>query len=58
MRRGPNEGILLPRFPVDEHWNRTTFLEQVGVKAGLSPKAWQDEDADIFTFSALVFGRH
>lgn len=58
MRRGSNEGILLPQVPVEQHWNRSTFLEQAGVKAGLSPTAWQDEDTDIFTFSALVFGRH
>jgi len=58
MRRGSNEGILLPQVPVEQHWNRSTFLEQAGLKAGLSPKAWQDEDTDIFTFSALVFGRH
>jgi len=58
MRRGSHEGILLPQVPVDQHWDRTTFLEQAGVKAGLSPKAWRDEDTDIFTFSALVFGRH
>jgi len=58
MRRGSNEGILLPQVPVDQHWDRSTFLEQAGLKAGLSPKAWQDEDTDIFTFSALVFGRH
>ncbi len=58
MRRGSNEGILLPQVPVEQHWDRSTFLEQAGLKAGLSPKAWQDEDTDIFTFSALVFGRH
>jgi len=58
MRRGSNEGILLPQVPVEQHWDRKTFLEQASLKAGLSPKAWQDEDTDIFTFSALVFGRH
>ena len=58
MRRGSNEGIRPPQVPVEQHWNRSTFLEQAGLKAGLSPKAWQDEDTDIFTFSALVFGRH
>ena len=58
MRRGANEGLLLPQVPVEQRWDRNTFVEQVGVKAGLSPRAWQDEDTDIFTFSALVFGRH
>jgi AmmeMemoRadiSam system protein A len=58
MRRGLNEGVLLPQVPVEQHWDRGTFLEQASLKAGLPPRAWQDEDTDIFTFSALVFGRH
>jgi len=57
MRRGPREGVLLPQVPVEEHWDRRTFLEQAALKAGLPAQAWQDEDTDIFAFSALVFGR-
>ena len=56
MRRGDKEGLLLPQVPVEEHWNRTTFLEQTCVKAGLPTDAWKDPDTDIFMFSALVFG--
>jgi AmmeMemoRadiSam system protein B/AmmeMemoRadiSam system protein A len=58
MRRGDKEGLLLPQVPVEEHWNRTTFLEQTCVKAGLPTDAWKDPDTDIFMFSALVFGDH
>jgi AmmeMemoRadiSam system protein B/AmmeMemoRadiSam system protein A len=58
IRKGNYEGILLPQVPVEEHWDRKTFLREIGLKAGLPPTAWQDENADLFTFSALVFGEH
>jgi len=58
VRRGSREGVLLPQVPVEEHWGRRTFLEQAALKAGLPAQAWQDEDTDIFAFSALVFGQH
>ena len=52
------EGILLPQVPTEFGWNRKTFLEQICVKAGLPTNAWHDEDTDLFTFSAVVFGEH
>jgi hypothetical protein len=58
MRKGDKEGLLLPQVPVEQHWDRTTFLEQTCVKAGLPPNAWKDPETDIFMFSALVFGDH
>jgi hypothetical protein len=56
IRKGDYEGVLLPQVPTEEGWNRNTFLEQVCVKAGLPEQAWKDEDADLFMFTALVFG--
>lgn len=56
--RGGKEGLLLPQVPVEQKWDRTTFLEQTCVKAGLPADAWKDEATDIFMFSALVFGEH
>ena len=56
--KGSAEGILLPQVPTEFGWDRKTFLEQLCVKAGLPTSAWQDEEADLFTFSALVFGEH
>ena len=36
-----------------------TYLEQLCYKAGLPKDAWRDEDADLFAFTAIVFGdRH
>ena len=56
MRQRDAEGLLLPQVPVEQGWNRNTFLEQTCVKAGLPPRAWQDPDTDTFAFTALVFG--
>jgi hypothetical protein len=56
IRQGEYEGVLLPQVPTEEGWDRKTFLEQVCVKAGLPQQAWKDADADLFMFTALVFG--
>ena len=58
MKQGEVEGLLLPQVPVEEQWDRDTFLEQTCVKAGLPRQAWKDEATDIFMFTALVFGDH
>jgi AmmeMemoRadiSam system protein B/AmmeMemoRadiSam system protein A len=51
-----HEGLLLPQVASDEKWDRATFLEEVCYKAGLTGRAWQSADADLFRFTALVFG--
>jgi AmmeMemoRadiSam system protein B/AmmeMemoRadiSam system protein A len=56
MVHGRNEGIFLPQVPTEQGWDRKTYLEELGLKAGLSRQAWQEEGTDIFAFSAVVFG--
>jgi AmmeMemoRadiSam system protein A len=56
IKKGSNEGLLLPQVASDYNWDRLTFLQQTCHKAGLPAEAWKDEDTDIFYFSALVFG--
>jgi AmmeMemoRadiSam system protein A len=56
IRKGRYEGLLLPQVPVEEKWDRAEFLQQVCIKAGLPQRAWQDAEADLFRFTALVFG--
>jgi len=58
MKKGDIEGILLPQVPVEEHWNRDTFIEETCLKAGLPRQAWKDQDTDIYMFTAQVFGEH
>jgi hypothetical protein len=56
IRKGSYQGLLLPQVAPEQGWNRKTLLEQTAVKAGLPPNAWKDNDADLFAFTALVFG--
>ena len=58
MKQGETEGILLPQVPVEERWDRDTFIEQTCLKAGLPRQAWKEDATDIFMFTALVFGEH
>jgi len=52
---GGRKGVLLPQVPVEEGWDRETFLEQVCLKAGLPPTAWRRAEAELFVFEAVVF---
>lgn len=56
LERSHYRGVLLPQVAVEHRWDRTTFLKQTCIKAGLPADAWQDNDADIYIFSAQIFG--
>jgi MEMO1 family protein len=58
MKNGDNEGLLLPQVPVEQNWNRQTFLEETCHKAGMSSTCWKDANTDIFKFTAVVFPEH
>ena len=58
MKNGDSEGLLLPQVPVEQKWDRQTFLEQTCRKAGMRTGCWKDEDTDIFSFTAVVFNEH
>ncbi len=51
---GARRGLLLPQVPVENVWDRETFLEQTCRKAGLPPDAWR-KHATIEAFTAEVF---
>jgi AmmeMemoRadiSam system protein B/AmmeMemoRadiSam system protein A len=51
---GRNRGVLLPQVPVENNWDRETFLGQACLKAGLPPDAWK-KGAEISVFEAIVF---
>jgi AmmeMemoRadiSam system protein B/AmmeMemoRadiSam system protein A len=58
MKNGESEGLLLPQVPVEQNWDRQTFLEQTCAKAGMKHDCWKQENTDIFKFTAVVFGEH
>jgi AmmeMemoRadiSam system protein A len=55
VSKDDRRGLLLPQVPLENGWDRVTFLEQTCKKAGLSPNAWQS-GATVQVFTAEIFG--
>jgi len=55
MERGFHRGLLLPQVPVEQGWDRDTFLKYTCLKAGLPPDCFKDPETRIYRFEALVF---
>ena len=53
---GGRRGLLLPQVAVENSWDRETFLQNIGKKAGCASDAWKHPGAKLFTFTAEVFG--
>jgi len=53
--KGKHTGVLLPQVAAENGWDRTTFLHQLCLKAGLPAEAWRDSAATLYTFEAEVF---
>jgi uncharacterized protein len=56
IESGNMRGLLLPQVPVEYGWDRDTFLDNLARKGGLPRSAWKDLKAEIFVFTAEVFG--
>jgi AmmeMemoRadiSam system protein A len=54
--RGGARGLLLPQVPVEQGWDRTTFLGHTCLKARLPREAWQEPSTRLLGFTAEVFG--
>jgi AmmeMemoRadiSam system protein A len=54
--RGGRSGVLLPQVPVEQGWNLDEYLDYICVKAGLPPRSFDAPDAELYTFTAVVFG--
>lgn len=53
VRKGSHSGLLLPQVPIEQNWDRLTFLRQVCIKAGLYENAWKDSDLYTFTVHSI-----
>ena len=53
--RKRNRGVLLPQVAAQMGWDRTQFLEQTCIKAGLDPQAYLEESCQLYIFTAEVF---
>jgi len=56
IKKGYSSGLLLPQVATRYKWDRKTFLAQTCLKAGLPEDAWKDPTAEIYIFSAEIFG--
>ena len=52
---GLNKGLLLPVVPVDELWDRTTFLSETCIKAGLWPDCWLSKNVKVYRYRARAW---
>jgi hypothetical protein len=48
-------GLLLPQVPVEQKWNSESFLHNLCLKAGISPKSWKNKSCKIYKFQAQIF---
>jgi hypothetical protein len=55
VKKGGRSGLLLPQVATEQGWDRSTFLENCCLKAGLPRDAWKDGETEIYVFSADVF---
>ncbi|MDR2480797.1 MAG: AmmeMemoRadiSam system protein A [Spirochaetaceae bacterium] len=53
---GGRAGVLLPQVPVEQGWNREQYLDYICIKAGVPPTSYRAPGAELFTFTAAVFG--
>jgi AmmeMemoRadiSam system protein A len=49
-------GVLLPQVPVEQGWDLDEYLDYICVKAGLPPRSYEAPGAQLYTFTAIVFG--
>lgn len=54
LKVGNHSGLFLPVVATEQNWDRVTFLEQVGRKAGLSTDAYKQRNAILYTFRSIV----
>lgn len=54
VEQGSRRGVLLPQVPLEHGWDRTAFVQQTCLKAGLASDAWR-AGATMSVFEAEVF---
>lgn len=54
MKLDLHSGLLLPQVAAENNWDRTTFLEQTCLKAGLPKNSYRDRMCEIYKFTADI----
>jgi len=57
IQRGGKSGVYLPQVPVEQGWDKETYLNSLCEhKVGLEKDCWRNNSTDIYIFTAQVFG--
>ncbi|MBM3316104.1 AmmeMemoRadiSam system protein A, partial [candidate division WOR-3 bacterium] len=56
IQQGPYGAVFLPQVPVEQGWDRDTYLSELCRKAGLPADAWRSPAARLYVFTGQVFG--
>ncbi len=56
VTRGGRRGLLLPQVPIEQDWDRETFLVAICHKAGLELGCWRDPGTELSAFEAISWG--
>jgi uncharacterized protein (TIGR00296 family) len=48
-------GLLLPQVPVELNWDVNEYLENLCLKAGITPDYWLRKDVKIYKFQAMIW---
>lgn len=55
IRKGLQGALFLPQVPVEQGWDMEEYVENLCLKAGLTPDAWLDPHSKLYRFEAEVF---
>ena len=53
---GGRSGVLLPQVPVEQGWNLEEYLDYICIKAGVPARSFDAPGAELYIFTAVVFG--
>jgi hypothetical protein len=56
IRKGGCSAVFLPQVPIEQGWDRDTYLSELCRKATLPRDAWKSPDAKLSVFTGQVFG--
>ncbi|MDE5879714.1 MAG: AmmeMemoRadiSam system protein A [Desulfovibrio sp.] len=55
LQYGGRSGVFLPQVPVEQGWDRETYLDHLCLKAGVPKGSWRLPQARLYWFEAQVF---
>lgn len=57
VKKGTQSGVYLPQVAIETGWSKGEFLDSLcEQKAGLNRDCWKDGSAELYIFTAQVFG--